>query len=630
MNPEELFRGESETIEYKASVAPKSEAYMKTVIAFANGRGGQLLFGVQDVSGEAVGLGRKAVFKYMDAVANAIASRCQPRIHPHIYLYEVDRKPIIIVDVPPGVETPYWLQSEGMTNGTYIRVGATTRRADRYRIEELILRGQNKFYDQEITDTIVKESEAGEFCERLYEYAESQRPQESSAEIRKVGIGQLLSWGVLHEADHHFYASNGFLLLGGARDKVPDAAIQCAVYEGTKRGTTLERAEYNSTFYENIDNALQFVMKSLDGLSPDGQPYPRARLKELDPATIKEIIINAVCHRSYQTPGKTQVAVFDDRIEVVSPGGLDCSLAVEDIWRGRSRVRNQAIAPVFRYAGMFEGWGNGIPRLLSEMKEKGLPEPRFRARPGDFLVKIPAVETTPESEPGDEPAVTYEKPREVVPVVGLTEPTADSISASSRRQPYEFVPYDEFPSARLMLSQEAGVPAAEMDLSSLELSEMGTKKESRQLVGTGAVPMRGGRMLYDDDQPNVHYDQRPSMSNIGKVPPNERKRNRPDRRHQNRNKPDKGGRRETPAQAQKAPAKKQKNNGPSDVDSSLSRKEKVVLEALRRDPELTQTELTTATGLSLTTVRRALGLLVDKKLVAREGGRRYGSWTVTE
>lgn len=72
-----------------------------------------------------------------------------------------------------------------------------------------------------------------------------------------------------------------------------------------------------------------------------------------------------------------QVALFDDRLEITSPGGLMPGVTIERMKEGYSQIRNRALAHAFSYMNLIEGWGTGIPRLLREMKEYGLPEPEF-------------------------------------------------------------------------------------------------------------------------------------------------------------------------------------------------------------------------------------------------------------
>lgn len=100
------------------------------------------------------------------------------------------------------------------------------------------------------------------------------------------------------------------------------------------------------------------------------------------------MISNAVCHRSYLTPGKVQVALFDDRLEVTSPGMLDSDLTLEKIRQGRSKIRNKGIAELFSYMNMIEAWGSGIPRIYEDSEKYGLPEPELLDMGNDFRVNL--------------------------------------------------------------------------------------------------------------------------------------------------------------------------------------------------------------------------------------------------
>ena len=81
---------------------------------------------------------------------------------------------------------------------------------------------------------------------------------------------------------------------------------------------------------------------------------------------MKHGISNAVCHRSYLSPGSIQVAIYDDRLEVTSPGRLSPDLTIEHLIEGNSRVRNIAIGAAFQYMHIIERWGSGIPRVFEE------------------------------------------------------------------------------------------------------------------------------------------------------------------------------------------------------------------------------------------------------------------------
>lgn len=122
MAEDKLFSGESKNIEYKVTVPEKSEKYMKTVVAFANGRGGKIVFGIDDKTLDIVGMDVDNIYKTMDAITNAISDACEPAIRPDVALQTVKDKTVIVVEILPGAQRPYYIKSQGMVEGTYVRV----------------------------------------------------------------------------------------------------------------------------------------------------------------------------------------------------------------------------------------------------------------------------------------------------------------------------------------------------------------------------------------------------------------------------------------------------------------------------------------------------------------------------
>lgn len=116
-------------MEFKVEIPSKSERYIKTVVAFANGSGGKLVFGVENVTWQVTGFAKEEVFQKMDAITNAIFDSCEPKITPNVAVQEVDGKAILVVEIIPGMQRPYYIKSQGIMEGTYIRVACTTRHA---------------------------------------------------------------------------------------------------------------------------------------------------------------------------------------------------------------------------------------------------------------------------------------------------------------------------------------------------------------------------------------------------------------------------------------------------------------------------------------------------------------------
>ena len=377
MTAEEIFAGESDNVEFKSEIPAKSEKYMKTVVAFANGKGGKLIFGVENGTWAVTGFSKEEVFQKMDAITNAIFDSCEPKITPNIAVQEIDGKAIIVVEIIPGMQRPYYIKSQGIMEGTYIRVAGTTRHAERYRVQELIMEGTNRSFDQMEREQTVSEEEITAFCEKMYQHALKLAETDTAREqIQKVGKNQLLSWKLLVERDGAYHPTNGYLLLNGDTAEFPDAAIQCAVFKGTVRDIFITRKEFAGAIYEQIEDAYNFVLQHID-LGSRIEGIARQDYYELPVKTIREMISNAVCHRSYLTPGKIQVAIFDDRLEVTSPGMLDSEITIEKMKSGLSKIRNRGIASAFSYMNIVEAWGSGIPKMFREAKEYGLREPEL-------------------------------------------------------------------------------------------------------------------------------------------------------------------------------------------------------------------------------------------------------------
>ena len=112
-----------------------------------------------------------------------------------------------------------------------------------------------------------------------------------------------------------------------------------------------------------------------------------SRAKTRDPVAVREVIINAIVHRHYQIPGPTKVAIYDDRIEVFSPGNFPGPLQQDQLEMGYTYVRNRVICKVFRESGLIEKLGSGLITLFQRYREYNLPPPQI-VEGGNFVKYI--------------------------------------------------------------------------------------------------------------------------------------------------------------------------------------------------------------------------------------------------
>lgn len=138
---------------------------------------------------------------------------------------------------------------------------------------------------------------------------------------------------------------------------------------------------------DQIDEAFQFVLRNIH-LDATIVGIYRQDVYEIPPDAIRELIINAVVHRSYLDHGTIQVAVYDNRLEITSPGKLPMGQTMERMKEGYSKIRNEALAHAFSYMNLIEHWGSGIPRIIGKVKKAGLREPEFIGGEVDLRINI--------------------------------------------------------------------------------------------------------------------------------------------------------------------------------------------------------------------------------------------------
>ncbi len=144
----------------------------------------------------------------------------------------------------------------------------------------------------------------------------------------------------------------------------------------TSRPAILNRQEFEGGLAGQIEQAFNWVKAKLN-LGADLSEPVRRDVYELPLWPIREVITNAVLHRNYLSSGNVQVALYDDRLEISSPGSLPRGLTLKQALGGRSECRNKALAQAFRYMKLIEGWGSGLPRVISDTVAYGLREPEF-------------------------------------------------------------------------------------------------------------------------------------------------------------------------------------------------------------------------------------------------------------
>lgn len=423
MLADEIKAGESTNIEFKVEVPKKSEKYIKSVIAFANTAGGKIVIGVDDETHEIVGVDKNEVFKIMDGITNTISDMCYPQIFPNIGVDTIDGKSVVVIEIYPGASRPYYIKSLGKEASTYIRVSGTSRPADEAILKDLELQGTNLSFDEMVCVEQKYDAEAAEtLCTAIKNHmVEAARTNSEKEKVKDVTVQNLVNWGVLKNVDGTLAPTNAFVLL--TNNTFPFAKIQCALFKGTERVVFIDKRDFEGPLYEQIEEAYEFVLKHIN-LGAEISGLVRTDAYELPTEAIREAIVNATTHRNFLDRACVQVAVYDDRVEVTSPGMLYGGLTIEQIKEGGSKIRNRCIAEVFSRMKIIESWGTGIKRMFSSCKEYGIREPELLEIGDSFRVNLyrPSYNALHQSVPKSEPeSIPETAPKSVLKNLNKTQ-----------------------------------------------------------------------------------------------------------------------------------------------------------------------------------------------------------------
>lgn len=171
----------------------------------------------------------------------------------------------------------------------------------------------------------------------------------------------------------------------------PSAVVKCSHYHGTQVVRPIPSQQvFGATLFEQIDAATDFVLSKLDRTIGNREDSNIAtETLEIPKEAIREIIVNAVVHRDYDSSGSVQIDVFADRVEIMNPGNLPKEISVEDLPTKHLSVPvNPFLARPFFLAGCIDQLGYGTRNVVKWCHEAGLPDPDFIPGDNQFRVTI--------------------------------------------------------------------------------------------------------------------------------------------------------------------------------------------------------------------------------------------------
>ena len=368
--------GETMYAEFK-SAAARPESLATAFISFLNTEGGVLWLDIEDDGTVSGVIDVDAAQQRVDQI---LANNVTPRATAFVEQVEVGGRRLLKITLSRGLDRPYYTQR----GQCYVRQNSGKRLASREEIRRMYMAVRSFYFDESVlTGTGLADVELpvfDAFLAAAYGLTEvTERPEEELARLLrnlKCMAGDELTVA-------------GALLFGRQPQRMlPTARVEFAHFAGTAAGETiLDRKTIDGRLpqqLEQVESLLRLHLRNagvIRGFKPEVQT-------ELPLEMLREALTNALVHRDYSLSAPVRVFLFEDRLEIRSPGPLPNSVTLENVRAGIHVERNPIILSLMSKLGLMTRLGTGIVRIFRLATERGLPEPKLAESDAEFVVTL--------------------------------------------------------------------------------------------------------------------------------------------------------------------------------------------------------------------------------------------------
>ena len=357
----------------------KPKSWLKSVSAFANGNGGVLIFGVAD---DDTLKGLSDVKTASEKISEIVKSKMDPIPTIDLQIRQEDGKEFILLHVSAGAETPYYYIGDG-GRIAYIRVGNESVQATATDLKRLVLRGSNSTYDSLST---------------LYRFESFAFTKLRSVYRQRTGLDMdtqdFVSFGMVDE--------KGFMTNAGAllADESPMrfSRLFCTRWNGLDKASgvmeALDDKEFSGSLIALLQSGEEFVRNNTKKRWKKTDTG-RVEMPDYPERAVLECMVNALIHRDYMITGsEVHIDIFDDRLEIYSPGGMIDGSLVQELNTDHvpSKRRNPVIADVFNRMNYMERRGSGFKKIKADYHRSAnfreALEPQFYSDRTNFIVTL--------------------------------------------------------------------------------------------------------------------------------------------------------------------------------------------------------------------------------------------------
>ncbi len=356
-----IAAGEDSTREFKADMR-NGESLASEMAAFANSEGGAIFIGVAD-DGSTPGLAREDVARINQMISNAASQlvRSPLAVQTENVLLASGRI-VIVLTVPKGIDKPYFDK-----NGViWLKCGADKRRINSKEELRRLFQFSDQFHADELpTKAGIDKLDKLRFRDFLRDFYKLDYPDSPTELLR------LLQNMNLATDDGHLNLA-GVLLFAERPEWIkPQFVVKAIRYPGNEIHVSdyVDTEDFSGPLRKVFDDSLAFVMRNLHKVQA-GRGVNSPGLPEIPEPVFEELLVNALIHRDYLISATIRLFIFDNRIEITSPGHLPNNLTVEKIRTGNSNIRNPILVSyVAKGLLPYHGLGSGIKRALEEWRD---------------------------------------------------------------------------------------------------------------------------------------------------------------------------------------------------------------------------------------------------------------------
>jgi len=365
---------ENQNIEYKESWR---DEYLKWVCGFANAQGGKIYIGCDD-NGNVVGINNSK--KLLEDIPNKV--RDAMGIIVGVNLLTDGSKEYIEIDVP---SYPVGISCKGVY---HYRSGSTKQVLTGPALEAFLLRKHGATWDNSPMPAFTMDDVDDNVVAVFKKLAAKKGRIDSSLldEPKEVLLDRL------HLVNGNYLTNAAMLLFSKDPERYQlGAFLKVGYFEND--ADLLYQDEIHGSLLEQVDKAIELIYLKYMRAKISYEGIQRIERYFVPEAALREALLNAVCHKQYQSGVPIQISVYEDRLYVANVGSLPEDWTLEKLMnKHTSKPYNPNIAYVFYLAGFIESWGRGVEKICTALRAESLPMPEYTVNPGDIMIKFTGPE----------------------------------------------------------------------------------------------------------------------------------------------------------------------------------------------------------------------------------------------